>query len=163
MKECKQHGGRLVTNITKNTNARKDLGIPDTVKGRAWRASLGSFLACLVAATAVACAPTAADDVAVSWALQPKAPVPLREVTAHLSLRDASGTLITGARLRVEAHMSHPGMAPIISGAEEPTPGMYEARIELSMAGAWTLVADGTLPDGRRLTRSHSIDVRPAP
>jgi len=57
--------------------------------------------------------------------------------------------------------MAHPGMAPVIAAATENEAGVYEATLELTMPGSWTIVASGTLPDGRRLTRSHNVsDVR---
>jgi hypothetical protein len=43
-------------------------------------------------------------------------------------------------------------MAPIVVVASETEAGKYTARIPFSMAGEWTLVATGALPDGRRIT-----------
>ena len=70
------------------------------------------------------------------------------------TLRDAEGLPVRGARLRIEAHMSHPGMAPVLAEAREHPDGVYEASLELTMAGAWTLVASGALADGRVITRT---------
>ena len=94
----------------------------------------------------------------MSWTLEPSSPTAGRQTRALVRLRDASGRPVRGARLQVEGHMTHPGMAPVIASAAERDAGIYEATIELTMPGNWTMVASGTLPDGRRLTRS--LDVR---
>jgi hypothetical protein len=55
-----------------------------------------------------------------------------------------------GATLELEAHMSHPGMAPIVTRLTERG-GAYHAELTFTMAGEWTLFVSGTLPDGRRV------------
>jgi hypothetical protein len=70
---------------------------------------------------------------------------------------------VTGAKLQCAAQMSHPGMAPIIATIAERKPGVYEARLQFSMAGDWVLVASGELPDGQRIESSFRVpDVQPA-
>ena len=66
-------------------------------------------------------------------------------------MRDAAGHPVPAAVLEIEAHMEHPGMAPVIVRAGESAPGVYGARLSLSMAGDWVVFVTGTLPDGRRL------------
>jgi hypothetical protein len=52
-------------------------------------------------------------------------------------------------------------MSPYLADATEQGNGVYEAPVRFSMRGDWILVVDGTLPDGRRLTRNLDIrDVR---
>jgi hypothetical protein len=118
------------------------------------------WLLCLAAAAAIAPAcggSRDAADVVVSWQVEPDRPAPDAPTTTTIVVRDAAGHPIAGARLRLEAHMAHPGMAPVLAELTEGNPGVYGARVTLSMAGAWTLVADGTLPDGRRLTRTLAL------
>jgi hypothetical protein len=81
----------------------------------------------------------------------------------RITLRDISRNApIDGARLRLEGHMSHPGMTPVTTTVIERSPGEYEAQLRLSMAGDWVLVLTGDLPDGRRLTRQLDVvGVRP--
>jgi hypothetical protein len=60
--------------------------------------------------------------------------------------------------------MSHPGMTPVVTTVTEGAAGEYEARMHFSMAGDWTLVLTGELPDGSRLTRQLDVvGVRPEP
>jgi hypothetical protein len=82
----------------------------------------------------------------------------------RITLRDISrNATIDGARLRLEGHMSHPGMTPVTTSVAERGPGEYEAQLRFSMAGDWVLVLTGDLPDGRRLTRQLDVvGVRPA-
>ena len=97
-----------------------------------------------------------ADDVRIEWRVTPEPPrVGLARVA--LEVRDATGRPLSGARLRLEGHMTHPGMAPALADAREQAPGQYEAELSLSMAGDWVLQAAGELPDGRRITRRFDL------
>jgi YtkA-like protein len=102
-------------------------------------------------------------DVTVTWNLDPPRPLAEAEVLVRLTLRDADGAPVSGAKLRCDAQMSHPGMAPIVGALIERGQGIYETRLRLSMPGDWVLVASGELPDGRRVTSSSRVPgVQPA-
>ncbi len=60
-----------------------------------------------------------------------------------------SSTPISGARVRIEGDMSHPGMQPIFGNAVESAPGKYEAPLTFTMPGDWYLEVRATLSDGR--------------
>lgn len=60
---------------------------------------------------------------------------------------------VTGARVRLEGNMTHPGMVPIFAYAAEAGPGRYEAPLELTMGGDWILTVTATLTDGARVRR----------
>ena len=75
-----------------------------------------------------------------------------------LALTDTTtGTPVTGAVVRLEGNMSHPGMTPALGEAREIEPGRYQAQLDLDMAGDWFLVVDATLPDGRLLHRQVDL------
>jgi hypothetical protein len=63
---------------------------------------------------------------------------------------------VKGASLRLEAHMSHPGMAPVVADLIERD-GIYESRVQLTMAGPWVIVASGELADGRRIVKQTKV------
>lgn len=124
------------------------------------------ILTCLVpTACAVGWGSDADPNAAISvkWDLEPSPPAAGTPVAARLTLHDKNQQPVLGARLRLEGHMSHPGMAPVVATLTERGGGTYEAPIELSMAGDWTLVVTGELPGGGRLTKQIEIaGVRPA-
>ena len=97
-----------------------------------------------------------ASDVRVEWRVAPAPPrVGLARVA--LDVHDAAGRPLSGARLRLEGHMTHPGMTPALADLREQAPGRYETELSLSMAGDWVLQAAGELPDGRRITRRFDL------
>ena len=75
-----------------------------------------------------------------------------------LVLRDTAGQPVSGARIKLEANMSHAGMAPVLADATEAAPGNYVATLELSMAGDWIVVVHASLADGRKLDQQFEIN-----
>ena len=122
-------------------------------------------LIALLLCSAVACGDrTAAGDLRVALVLDPAAPQAGSNAAVRVTVRDGQSRPIRGARVSIEAHMSHPGMAPVVADAHETADGIYIARIPFSMAGEWTLVASGVLADGRRIAaHAERADVGPAP
>lgn len=100
--------------------------------------------------------PPAADDVRVEWQVTPS-PASVGPATVRFSLVDAAGRPVPGARLSVEGHMTHPGMAPVVAEVHETGRGAYEAALSFTMAGDWILIVEGELSDGRRLRRPLSV------
>jgi hypothetical protein len=99
--------------------------------------------------------------VSVAWRVEPSPPSLAEGTRVILTVRDSLTGPVNGARLKIEAHMAMPGMSPYLADATDQGNGAYEAPVRFSMRGDWTLVVDGTLPDGRRLTRNLDIrDVR---
>jgi hypothetical protein len=99
---------------------------------------------------------SAARNVAIEWSLSPARAV-VGSTRLELRIHDASGQPVRGARLRVEAHMSHPGMAPVLAPATERGDGIYDAPLQFTMAGDWILLVTGTLSNGDSV--EHRIDV----
>jgi hypothetical protein len=104
-----------------------------------------------------------ADAIRVSWTLDPSPPVVGTPIVARLTLRDSAQQPVTGARLRLEGLMSHPGMAPVTAAVVELGNGEYEAPLQFTMAGDWILLVTGELPGGVQLEKQIEIaGVRPA-
>jgi hypothetical protein len=120
------------------------------------RQSLAALIACSILAPGCARSTVAADDMTVEWKLTP-APISGRPSRGELLLFDRLHRPVRGARLQVEGHMSHPGMAPIAAPATERDDGAYEVRLQFTMDGDWTVRVTGVLADGRRVSRSLEV------
>jgi hypothetical protein len=103
-----------------------------------------------------------ADGLVAELTMTPLAPVVDEDARAEITLRDRQGQPVRGARLRVEAHMSHPGMAPVIERAQEQGDGVYTVRLRLTMAGEWIVFVRGTRADNRSIDeRAGATSARP--
>ena len=71
-------------------------------------------------------------------------------VTITVGIKEFSGPPVTGCHLKLEANMSHAGMAAVFAEASETTPGRYRSTMNLSMAGDWHVAVEVTLPEGRK-------------
>jgi hypothetical protein len=95
-------------------------------------------------------------DVTLAHRIVPDSPkVGPAQIT--LTLRDAAGQPISGAAIRLEGNMSHPGMVPVFAEAWEEGVGSYRADLEFTMAGDWFLLVEAALPDGRKLERQVDV------
>jgi hypothetical protein len=98
-------------------------------------------------------------DVTAVWTLRPAAPRVGDPVEAQVVLTsESTGGPVRGATLDFEAHMSHPGMAPLIVRTVEREPGRYVAPMPFSMSGDWVVFVSGTLTDGNPV-RQRLADV----
>ena len=119
------------------------------------------LLAAGLAAAGCTRAGVQADDLRVEWGVSPT-PASVGPAVVSVRLLDAAGRPVPRATLRLEGHMTHPGMAPVLADVREPTPGRYEGQLSFSMAGDWVLLLVGELPDGRELRRRLDVPgVRP--
>jgi hypothetical protein len=99
----------------------------------------------------------------VSVSLDPSPPVAGRVTVARIAVRFPDRQPVPATNLRVEAHMTHPGMAPVLPGVVRVADGEYEARIEFPMAGDWLIAVTGDMPDGQRFTLQAPVaGVKPA-
>jgi hypothetical protein len=92
----------------------------------------------------------------LSWTLAPSSPA-AGPATLTVSLRDPDGNAIAGAKVRLEGHMSHPGMTPVVADAAERTPGVYVASFAFTMPGDWVLLVSATLSDGGRVEQRIEV------
>lgn len=95
-------------------------------------------------------------DISVEHEIEPRPP---RVGTARVTLRvaDASGRPLGGARVRLEANMSHAGMRPVFAEAGEQEPGRYRAELGFTMAGDWVVLVRLVMPDGREIERQFDV------
>ncbi len=135
------------------------------VAGRRQGRLTGCLLALTLQASALtgACArPVPAPDVKFEWTITPQSPIAGDDLLLTMRLRDARAAPIAGATLAVQAHMSHPGMAPVLARAEERADGEYQVRLRLTMPGDWLLLVSGTLRDGASVSQRIDLPgVRP--
>jgi hypothetical protein len=96
-------------------------------------------------------------DLTIEWTLSPTPPVAGHSAALSLRLLDKEGRRVPGAKLQLEAHMSHPGMAPVLARVTEAQSGLYMAIFRFTMAGDWILLVSGSLADGTAV--QHRIDV----
>lgn len=64
---------------------------------------------------------------------------------------------LTGARISLEANMTHPGMSPAFGEVKETSPGTYSGTVELNMRGDWVVTAHVVTPDGRKLDEDIKV------
>jgi len=98
----------------------------------------------------------AGEKVSLTWTLAPDPPA-VGPSRLTLQLADESGREVGGARLRIEANMTHPGMRPVVAVAAEEGAGRYQADLDFTMAGSWFILVTGDVP--HRGAFSRRIDV----
>jgi hypothetical protein len=84
-------------------------------------------------------------------------PARVGSATLTLKLADASRQPVTGARIMLEGNMSHAGMSPVFVQAKETEQGHYQAFLDLTMAGDWTILIHVTLAGGQKLERQLDV------
>jgi len=143
------------------------------VASRAQRRVL-TAVAILLCSLATGCAASGCDvhwdreresngAISVSWTLDPSPPLAGTPIVVRLTLRDRDQKPVTGARLRLEGLMSHPGMAPVTAAVTERGNGEYEAPLQFTMAGDWIMLVTGELPGGGQIKKQIEINgVRPS-
>ena len=82
----------------------------------------------------------------LSWTIAPDPPTVGPAKLSVTLTHDARP--VTGARVRFEGNMSHPGMKPVLAEAREVAPGRYEAELGLTMRGDWIVTVEATPAEG---------------
>jgi hypothetical protein len=99
-----------------------------------------------------------ADAYVVSMVTEPSPPA-VGPGTVIVTLTDPAGRPVDGARLEVEANMSHAGMVSVLASTAESHSGVYRVPLQWTMAGDWIVDLKFTLPDGTRVARRFPISV----
>lgn len=109
-----------------------------------------------IATTACHRAKNAEPGIAIQQEIRPY-PAQVGPATLTLKVADAHAAPVTGARITVEADMSHPGMSPAFSDARETAPGVYAAPVDFSMGGDWIMLLHVQLADGKKFEREMNV------
>jgi hypothetical protein len=96
------------------------------------------------------------SDIGVNVTVNPNPPQ-VGQAAVTVTLSEADGRPVTGARVELEGNMTHAGMTPTLAQPNEMSPGRYEAPLDFSMAGDWFILVRATLPDGRKLERQVDV------
>jgi hypothetical protein len=126
-----------------------------------WRKHCGVFLlafACVALLFGSGCRQPVElqSAVVIEYVMSPQ-PVRVGPAVISVKLHDVAGEPVPGARVNLEADMSHPGMAPVFGDAKEIAPGQYQGGVEFAMPGDWVVLIHVTLRDGRKLERQVSV------
>jgi hypothetical protein len=130
--------------------------------GRSPARRLAASAAGVGLALAIACArpQSAPPHLTIHWTPDPTAGA---ESVAEIQLNDAMARPVTGARLQLDAFMSHPGMAPVTAAVDEQGSGRYRARVRFTMAGDWVVRLQGARSDGQTIDLQQDLPrVQPA-
>jgi hypothetical protein len=98
----------------------------------------------------------ATSEIRVTCEVTPQ-PVRVGPARVSLTLTDKSGSPVNGATIRIEGHMTHPGMAPVSGGLPQIGPGQYARAFEFTMPGDWALIVQASLAGGEKLERRFDV------
>lgn len=80
--------------------------------------------------------------------------------TIQIGLHEKGEEKISGAKVTVEATMAHPGMQPIFVEATPAFYGGYEARLNFSMPGDWTVVVNADFANRTHAEKQLTVTVK---
>jgi len=80
-----------------------------------------------------------ASNLIVEWKLTPSAPIVDADTMGEVTILDEARRPVKGSAMRVEAFMTHPGMAPVLETATATRAGVFGVRLRFPMAGEWLL------------------------
>jgi hypothetical protein len=103
--------------------------------------------------------PATEDSYSVTLIITPEQPV-VGPSTLFAGLKDPAGQPVDGARLEIEANMSHAGMVPVLASTTESHDGLYRVPLTWTMAGDWYVDVVFTLPDGSHVVRRYPVGVK---
>ncbi|HEY7677635.1 MAG TPA: FixH family protein [Candidatus Methylomirabilis sp.] len=127
-----------------------------------WAAVAGGVaLACAATGAWGAAAPATVETsgLAITLTTAPSPPARQEATTFEITVRDAAGNAVTGARISLEFSMHH-GMPENRPRVLERGGGRYVAAAALSMGGEWLAAVEVVHTDGRRARAEFPLRVR---
>jgi hypothetical protein len=107
--------------------------------------------------------PMAAPAVTIEREIDPW-PARVGPALVTLKLSDAGGGPVSGARVKLEGDMAHPGMKPEFGDTNEIGPGRYQGRLAFTMPGDWVILVHIALPAsqymGQQLEVERQLEVK---
>jgi hypothetical protein len=97
-----------------------------------------------------------AGDLMLSLETQPAKPK-AGENIVRVKIRDAKGTPVQDATVTVAFAMNMPGMAPGKTIARHVKDGIYEANLNLAMAGAWEIALSVQRPGQQPVQEKFTV------
>ena len=107
-----------------------------------------SLFIVLLAAACDSGAPVEITDLDMSMVVNPD-PSEVGPATLMITIKDADGNSVDGAKLSVHGDMDHEGMVPVDREVNTSTEGIYEVPFEWTMGGGWIVTITAELPDNR--------------
>ncbi len=98
------------------------------------------------------------DDLRINLSSVPALPR-VGDTRLRIEVKDRAGAPVSGAKIEVSAGMS--GMAgPKVAARAAKGPGLYEATVNLGMAGAWTVDVVVTRPQGGTTSAKFNLEAK---
>ena len=102
-----------------------------------------------------------AEGLNISLATAPNQPARIEATAFEISIRDATGNPVGGARVGLDLSMpAHHAMSENRPRVHEREPGRYVAAGAFSMGGEWVAIVEVLLADGRRARAEFPLRVR---
>lgn len=86
-------------------------------------------------------------------------PLAVGEATLIVTLKDAAGSPVDNATLKIHGDMDHEGMSPFDAQASEGTSGEYRVPFEWTMGGGWVITVTAQLSGGGEVSKSFDFFV----
>jgi len=99
-----------------------------------------------------------AGDLTLALETQPAKPK-LGDNRVRLKIRDAKGNPVLDATVNITSTMTMPGMAPGKAVAKHVKDGVYEATVNLAMAGAWEIGVSVQRPGQKEIRERFTLRV----
>jgi Cu(I)/Ag(I) efflux system membrane fusion protein len=98
-------------------------------------------------------------DLTLALETQPVKPK-VGDSVVRLKIRDAKGNPVLDATVNITSTMTMPGMAPGKAVAKHVKDGVYEATVNLAMAGAWEIGVSVQRPGQKPVQEKFTVTAK---